>query len=97
MSELTLRAGDAQPSSSVSEYALDGSGLGLVAKRRTGTVSIDVVDVVGVQASVAKRCGHCPGCPRSLRIGLSDVSPVGACAISKHLSINLGPTRLCVF
>ena len=55
VTQLTLGTGDRQSVSMTAEDGTDCIGLGNVAQRRAGSVSIDVLDVVRIQRSEASR------------------------------------------
>ncbi len=52
MSQLALGTGNADRPGMVLKDMLDGQGFGFIPQRRAGSVSVDIVDIGGLQSSV---------------------------------------------
>ena len=78
----------------ITKDRLDGHGLKFVIVVRGGTMSIDVVDVGGIQTGHLHGHIHCLGQTPSLRCRGGNVMRIARGAVSHHLTVNLGPTLL---
>mmetsp|Transcript_15678 Transcript_15678/g.45274 ORF Transcript_15678/g.45274 Transcript_15678/m.45274 type:complete len:491 (-) Transcript_15678:150-1622(-) len=78
----------------IAKDCLDGHGLEFVIVGRRGTVSIDVVDVGGIQTGHLHGHIHCLGKTTSLGRRGGNVMRIARGAVSHHLTVNFGPTLL---
>src|SRR5205823_5537138 len=83
----------------IAEAALDRYGLGEVAQRRRGSVSVDVVYVLTIETGVAQRVFHATGGPFSVLLWRGHVVGVTAHSVTGELGVNLraAPPRVLEF
>ena len=80
----------------LSEDLLDGLGLGDVTHMCGGAVDVDVVDVLGLHASIVEGVMHHELGAEAHGVGCGDVVCIGAHAFAGELSVDLGTARLGV-
>ena len=85
------RLGRADEGTLTLEQAVEGHGLVHVALMGRGGVGIDIVDILGLDASILHGARH--GHIAALVAGLRDASTIAGEAIAADLGDNLGTTR----
>src|SRR5262249_58911373 len=76
---------------------LDGQGLGCIALGRAGSVGVDVLDVVGVEAGVGQGKLHGAGGAAAAGVRIGNVVGVSRAAAAEQFGVNDRTAPSCVF
>ena len=97
MTDLALRAGDADFLACSPKMVLMARVSASIAQRRAGAVGIDVADVGRIQLGVGQGALHGFGGAGAVFVGLRDVAAVGAGAVAEHFGKDVCPAVFGVF
>src|SRR5882672_4993601 len=86
MAEHALGAADGQLTGMRTENLFDGPGFCFVSQLRTRAVSVDVLNVVRIEAGILKSELHRSGGPFTFRVWRRDIMGVGGTAAAQDLS-----------